>query len=366
MKTITTNKKVLLNAVATANNYTSKDGEFAGTITLNGVNGQMEVKATDMIQTIVFKNIAFVSSDLTDNDFAPVTLDGKKFSTVLKVAKADEVAIEFADDHIVIKSGRSRARIETMAKVQDIVLEKGYGKSLDLGECFDGMRYLTHAIDANNPKFELNGLLLEADGSNLIMAATDTRRLATVSKSSSTEDVSIILPKEAILTLNKLFSGMDIEAEADEHTFSVYSPFVDYETKLISGEFPDFQRIIPKIFSHIITLDTKQFAELITEASIFEQDIIINVSQDEITASDLSGSTEAIMPRSETMRSSAEFKFAVNSKYILDVLTNTSSEEVDLCFNETNLPFMLKVGGDTQEVIMPVTLPEENEVEEAA
>ena len=366
MKKITTNTKTLLNAVAAANNYTSKDGDFAGAVTLNGVNGQMEVKATDMMQTIVFKNIAFTSSDLTDNNFAPVTLEGKKLATVLKVAKSDEVVIEIADGYITVKSGRSRAKVETMAKVQDIVLEKGYGKNLDLGECFDGMRYLTHAIDANNPKFELNGLLLETDGSNLIMAATDTRRLATVSKSSSTEDVSIILPKEAILTLKKLFSGVDIEAEADEHIFSIYSPFVDYETKLISGLFPDFQRIIPKTFSQTLVLDTKDFAELIIEASIFEQDIIINVSQDEITASDLSGNTEAIMPRSETMHSSTEFKFAVNSKYVLDVLSNTDGEEVELCFNETNLPFVLKADSDTQEVIMPVTLPEENEVEEAA
>ena len=366
MKKITTNTKVLLNAVATANNYTSKDGDYAGAITLNGVNGQMEVKATDMMQTIVFKNIAFVSSDLTDNDFAPVTLDGKKLATVLKVAKSDEVIIEFADDHIVVKSGRSRAKIETMAKVQKIALEKGYGKSLDLGDSFDGMRYLTHAIDANNPKYELNGLLLEADGSKLTMVATDARRLATVSKPSSVEDVDVILPKEAIVTLNKLFSDVDFEAEVDEYKFSVYSPFVDYETKLISGKFPEYQRIIPKTFSQILILGTKEFTELVTEASIFEQDILINVSQDELTASDMSGNTKAIMPRSETMRLRKEFRFAVNSKYILDVLTNANSEEVELCFNETNLPFVLKADGDIQEVIMPVTLPEENEVEEAA
>lgn len=366
MKKITTSTKALLNAVATANNYTSKDGDFAGAITLNGVNGQMEIKATDMMQTIVFKNIAFVSSDLTDNNFAPVTLDGKKLATVLKVAKSDEVVVEFADNHIVVKSGRSRAKIDTMAKVQTIVLEKGYGKSLDLRECIDGMEYLFHAIDQNNPKFELNGLLLKADGGKLSMVATDTRRLAVVSKASSSEDVYIILPKEAIVTFRKLFSKVDYEAEADNHTFSVYSPFVDYETKLINGMFPDYQRIIPKTFSQTISVNAKEFAELASEASIFEEDILISVTKEEITASDLSGNTQAVLPRSENMRYGGEFKFAVNAKYILDVLMNANSEEVELCFNDTNLPFVLKSGEDTQEAIMPVTLPEENEVEEAA
>lgn len=366
MKKITTNTKTLQNAVATANSYTSKDGEFAGDITLIGKDGQMEIKATDGTQTIVFKNISFVSSDLTDVNFAPISLNGKKLATVLKVAKTDEVIVEIEANYITIKSGRSRAKIETTAKPQQITLEKGYGKKIDFDFSAEALNYMIHAIDQNNPKWEMNGMLLEVEKSQLSMVATDTRRLAVIKKSSSTEDMSIILPKEAVLTFNKLFADIEIELEANEYTFSVYSPFIDYQTKLINGAFPNYKNILPKEFAKTVTLNTKELEELTVEASMFEADIILNINSEEANASDLSGNTEASFPIVNSNNLEGEIRFAVNSKYILDILSNTKNKTVDICFNDTNIPFIIKVDDNTQEVIMPISLPDEIEVSEAA
>lgn len=364
MKKITINTKTLLNAVATANNYTSKDGEFVGDITLAGNDGQMEVKATDNTQTIVFKNIPFVSSDLTDVGFKTFSLNGKKLATVLKVVKTDEVIIELEENFITVKSGRSRAKIETTAKPQNITIEKEYGKKIDFNFSNEALNYMIHAIDQNNPKWEMNGMLLEVKDSHLSMVATDTRRLAVIKQPSSTEEMSIILPKEAVLTFNKLFSDVEIETEADEYAFSVYSPFVDYKTKLISGTFPAYQNILPKTFSKIVSLDAKQLGDLIMEASMFETDILINISSEAVSASDLSGNTEASFAGIDDLED--EIKFAVNSRYILDILSNTKSKTVKICFNNTNIPFVIQTNENTQEVIMPVALPEEDEIMEAA
>jgi len=84
MKTITTSTKTLKSVVAIANTYTSKDGDYIAAVTLVGNDGVLEVKATDTVHTVIFKNIAFISSDLTDPSFDAVTLDGKKLATALK------------------------------------------------------------------------------------------------------------------------------------------------------------------------------------------------------------------------------------------------------------------------------------------
>lgn len=368
MKKITINTKALLNAVANANNYTSKDGDFAGAITIIGNDGKLEVKATDMIQTIIFKNIGFVSSDLTDPNFDAISLNGKKLATVLKAAKSEEVIIELDSGFVTVKSNRSRAKIETREKVQEIEIAQGYGKKLELDGCVEMMDSMIHAIDQNNPKYELNGLLIEMGNGTVKMVATDTRRLALVSDAiESNDEVNIIIPKQAVITATKLFGNVEIKAEANSALFSMSSDFVSYSTKLISGSFPEYQRIIPKDFSQTVILDAKSLAEVVTEASMFNNDVIISIQSKVLLAKDIDGNTETYMPEDETMDPQTDIFFAVDSKYILDVISSSGEKTVELCFNEQNVPLVLKAG-KLKEVIMPILLPDapEKDIQEAA
>ncbi|WP_152184413.1 DNA polymerase III subunit beta [Sulfurimonas indica] len=362
MKKITTNTKTLSNAVAIANTYTSKDGDYAGAITFVGNDGMIEVKATDNMQTIIFKNISFVSADLTDNSFDAITLDGKKLATVLKVTKSDEVIIELHEDHIVVKSSRSRVKISTQAKAQEIEIEKGYGKTLEIGNSIKSIHYLVHAIDTNNPKFELNGLFINVKKGNVDMVATDSKRLAVVSSETSMEDMHLILPRQTVLTIDKLFSDVDIETEADDVLFSIHSPFISYSTKLINGKYPEYKRILPTSFSQTVMLNVKEFKETVEEASMFESDILITIKNQALAASDISKNTNVQMQKDESMYIHTDLQFAIYAKYILDVLASCDSEEIQLCFNDSNIPIALKTG-EFQEVIMPIALPdvEENE-----
>jgi len=357
MKKITTNTKKLLNAVANANNYTAKDGDYKGSVVLVGNNGKLEVKATDMMQTMVFKNIDFTSSDLTDPNFKAFSLDGKKLATVLKVAKSEEVIVEINDDFVVVKSNRSRVKIELHAQVQEITVEKGYGEKLDLSGLVNSMESLFHAIDVNNPKWELNGLLFQVKEKQINMVATDTRRLAVVSRETSMKNLDIIIPKHAVNTIVKHFDVVNIEAEADDVMFTIDTVMQSYSTKLINGKFPDYQRIVPAKFSQVIHLNVKSLAEVVEEASMFESDILVSIKDQTLSASDVSKNTEVFAEKDESIDIQTNIAFAVNSKYILDFISSINEEEIELCFNAQNIPFVLQTG-NYQEVIMPVILPD--------
>jgi DNA polymerase-3 subunit beta len=368
MKKITINTKLLLNAVAVANNYTSKDGEHAGAITLTGDNNSLEVKATDGLQNIVFKNIGFVSSDLADPSFKTITLDGKKLATVLKVAKTNDVVIEMQKEAIFVKSNRSRVKIETHAKTQEVEVEKNYGKPLEIAACIQRMDSLLHAIDQNNPKYELNGLLIQAENGRVNMVSTDTKRLAVVSSSAQMDDTQIILPKQAVATISKLFSEDEVVTEADDVFFSIHSESISYSTKLINGSYPEYKRIIPQSFSQEVTFNANDFAEAVSEASMFENDIVIVVKNQILTISDFKQDTRVVLPKDESISQNTEICFAINAKYILDFIVAANTEILELCFNAHNTPLVLKAE-DLQEIVMPIVdFPNEMEdqVEEAA
>lgn len=70
----------------------------------------------------------------------------------------------------------------------------------------NSIRKITPAIDNNNPKFELNGALIDIKSSKINFVSTDTRRLAISHlQNISNEQAQIIIPKKAIIEIQKLF-----------------------------------------------------------------------------------------------------------------------------------------------------------------
>lgn len=356
--TITLNTTILSNAVATASNYAPKDGEFAGKIVLIGQDGKLEVKASDYAQTIIYKGLAFTCSDLTVDSFEAFSIDGKKLSTVLKAAKSAEVQIDLKEDEIVVKSGRSKVKIETLAKTQDIQVTKG-AREFDFGLEMGHMERILHAVDTNNPKYELNGVLLQSTNGVLNIIGTDGKRLSRAS-STSDLDFEIIVPKSGIASAIKLFSGFDIKASIQDTSLSIRTETIDYEVRLTNGKYPAWQRIVPQSLKQTLTFERTTLIELIKEANLFENELVFEVKNGKITLTDIKKST---VVEDSFEDENANVRFGMNSKLVLDFLASYDGEKVQLGFNEPNLPFMLIADSSYSEIVMPILLAD-NQIDE--
>ncbi|MBW6487508.1 hypothetical protein [Sulfurimonas sp.] len=366
MKTITVNTNGLLNAVAVANNFMPANGDFVGKLVLVGNSGKLEVKSSDYERAIIFKEIDFVSSDLTDADFAPMSIDGKKLLTTLRAAKTDEAMIELHAEHIIVKSGRSKIKIETLANTQNIEIATGNGSSFNLGSKIGQFEQILHSVDTNNPKFELNGVLVQVNNGVFNIVGTDTRRLAAITSETDIENTSIIVPKSAISNIVKLFAGFDVSAEIDDSILTVYTANVSFQTRLINGKFPEWQRIMPQSFSQTITMGREKLSELVKEASLFDQQIKITIKDSTILLEDFEGATKVEDAFSDE---NADIMFAVNAKSILDFLGSFDDDNVQIGFNGANLPVMLIASPSYREVVMPIIMAdtkEEEVIEDAA
>lgn len=358
MKTITLNTNGLLNAVAVANNFMPANGDFVGKLVLVGNGRKLEVKASDYERTIIFKAIDFVSSDLTDDNFAPISIDGKKLLTTLKAAKTDEVVIELHAEHIIVKSGRSKIKIETLANTQDINIATGNGSSFNISSKIGQFEQILHSVDTNNPKLELNGVLVQVNNGVFNIVGTDTRRLAAITSETDIENTSIIVPKSSINNIVKLFGGFDVSAEIDDSTLNVYTESVLFQTKLINGKYPEWQRIMPQSFSQTLMIGRARLTELVKEASLFEQQIKITIKDSKILLEDFEGSTkvEDVFGDANT-----NIKFGINAKSILDFLGSFDEEKVQIGFNGANLPVMLIANPSYREVVMPIVMSDAEE-----
>lgn len=360
--TITFNKNTLTNAVAKATNYVSKDNEYAGQLVLKANDGILEILATNYNETVHLKNISFVSSDLPTDSFDTFAIDGKKLLTVLKTSKADEVSIELHKNFVNIIGPRSRVKVETVAKVQDIPL-LSYENTLELNETLlDGFNKVLHSVDVNNSKFELNGALLQVHESSMSLISTDTQRLSVVFTDTQAKDMEIIIPRHAIQSIMKLFQTDLISAEYGDSDLSIHTDNISYSTKLINGKFPDWRRIMPKDKLQTISIEKNMLTELVQEASIFEESLIVDIRAGEITICDSSNNTVV----KDSIDSEATMRFGMNSKFILEFLNASHDDYIQLDFNGASMPVSLISNDNYRDICMPLFLDEEEEVQAAA
>ena len=127
------------------------------------------------------------------------------------------------------------------------------------------------SIDNNNPKFELNGALIDIKQNYINIVGTDTKRLSVFRFETPTQsEFSLIIPKKAISEIQKLFFDK-IEIYYDDTTLIAQSANFEFFTKLINGRFPDYNRVIPQEIKRRLRLSRDKMVEGIKTVSIISE-----------------------------------------------------------------------------------------------
>lgn len=349
MKTLTIKTQDFTNAAVAVQAFVPKEGEYVGKVVVSGLNGKLEVKANNNVQQIVVKNVPFTSSDITDDTCEPFSLDAKKLLTALRNAKGVNVNMELHSEHVVLKSGRSKVKIDTLAETQEIVITKGAGSEFDFTPQLAQLGQVLHAVDVNNPRYELNGVLMEINKGVFSIVGTNTKRLVSLTSRTQEQDMRIVVPKQSVTYITKLFNKLDATAEVSSDRISVFSDFIDFSTKLISADYPDWKKIMPKDFEQSIVLERVKMIELIKEAAIFHSKLTVSIKEGKIKLTDIEKETEVI----DDFEAEANIFFGIDSNDVLDFLESTDEEYVNLRYNQHNLPVMFEAHANYKEVMMP-------------
>ncbi|MCF6340699.1 MAG: DNA polymerase III subunit beta [Sulfurimonas sp.] len=349
-------KSIIENILIHAQSFLEKKdtSQITSHVFMNVSNSNLTLKATDY-------EIGFLVS--TDNlhiiGNGCVTSNGKKLLDIIRILKDGEISLEVKNDMLYISQSFSNFKLPTFSYTEFPEFPSYEGKariSIDSHSLIESLKKITPSIDTNNPKFELNGALIDIKKDHINFASTDTRRLAVVSiKNASDKELSIIVPKKAIVEIQKLFFD-DIELYYDETNLIIHSSQYTFFTKLINGKFPEYSRIIPKNISNNLTLPKALMIESIKQITTISTDVKITflnnlISFESLSDDNIEAKTEINFPTGFT----DPFIIAINSKYLLDFLNIINSSEFNLGLNEGNLPFILNED-NFQTVVMPIVI----------
>ena len=228
------------------------------------------------------------------------------------------------------------------------------------------------ATDETRPV--LSGVLVTIDGDQLTMAAADGFRLAvrTVEVAEPVaEKLSLLVPARTLIELARIIPDSDdpveIAATPSRNQVMFQYPGLLVVSRLIEGQFPDYQRIIPQSYQTRVVLPVSDFLQATKTAAVFSRD------NSNIVRLSVAPSGEELVPgRVDVLASSAEMgdnagqldgsvegeetQIAFNVRYLRDALEAVNSGEVALEITGPTSPGLLKpvAGAGHLHVIMPM------------
>ena len=154
-----------------------------GALTIKGTDNEIGLKITNEDVNVINEGFA--------------TANGKKIADYVRNLKDDDITVEYADNNITVKQKGSKLKMPTFdAKEFSKFPEYEHLPKIELNsvKLISAFKRISSAIDSNNPKYELNGALLDIKVTGVNIVATDTKRLALVKlEEQNKEELSMIL-----------------------------------------------------------------------------------------------------------------------------------------------------------------------------
>ncbi len=271
--------------------------------------------------------------------------------------------------------GRSRTKIAGMSRESYPELPQMPAKVADIPvSVLSAMIARTiFSISLEESRFTLNGALLLLKPEGITMVATDGHRLAMVEHPIELAELAgthrALLPRKAMTEILKLAGEASPDALLsfavdDNHLYFQFGERL-LSSRKMTGNFPDFERVLPKDHPHSITMAREDLKGAIERVAQFADErsraIRIRLSPGEAKVhSSISetGESEEVLPV-EYGGEAVEIGF--NAQYLLEFLRVTPQSEVILRFKDSNSAGEFRPGGENPDynyryVVMPMRI----------
>lgn len=330
-------------------------------------DGRLKVTAFDLDIGVVSEHPAEVAKE------GEITVHAKTLFDIVKALPEATIHLRKQENHYVeVKCGSSQFRIVGTPADQFPPLQKEEKAGLHK---VDGRALLTliektqFAISSDETRYVLNGVFLETGKDGLArMVATDGHRLslgeATLGDGFSLKR-GVIIPRKGLFELRRL---LEEAPEAEVHLgFSdsggmFRKPGLSMVMRLIDGQFPDYQQVVPKQSERSIQLGRAQLLETLRRVSLMSAE---KANAVKLTLGDGALKISSQNPELGEAKEEIEVEYrgkvltiGFNARYLIDALTVMDGDQVKLELGDESSPGVLRPldGASFTAVIMPMRI----------
>lgn len=346
--------------------------EYLSCVNLTIKDGQLLIKATNM-DALSDTWISLEGS----NSNGVICVDAYTlFEVVKKLPKNNLVDFSMPETEstlkmLQIKCGKSKTELATLDAEhypETLGVAKGEVVSLPKEELLFLIKKVESCIYSNETRYNINGMLLDFKGGEgrIYGVSTDGHRLACafVENKTITEDIKITIPRKMVLEIKKILESEDGDVKIIPSRDKVTLEFSSsrFTTKLIDEEFPGYERVIPKDYTHYFSVNTKGFRNAIDRVSSIysngsaEIGVRLNVSESAMKISSTKDINRSFDELVATFTIENEMQIMCNFSYIKQILDCIDSNDVKFFVKDSNFSMVVKDTDDARffYVVMPM------------
>jgi DNA polymerase-3 subunit beta len=212
-----------------------------------------------------------------------------------------------------------------------------------------------YAVAAGGSFTVLKGALLTLAGPVAAMAATDSKRLALATMQREGIDQRVIVPAKALDMLSQGADEGDVEMIVDPRHLFFKVGGRNLISRTIDGEFPKYERIIPRDQKKHVTIDKLAFASALRRVELIAEDtqaVYFAVEPGTLTLSAQSASVGSASESLRVLYEDEPVKVCMNGGYVLNFLDAAYGSSIVMSLDDDRKPALFTDGTDHVAVVM--------------
>lgn len=305
-------------------------------------------------------------------DSGAITVPAKVVSEVVGSLPEAKIVMQSEDSKALnVTCGRSQYVIQGLpAEEFPTAPRVGKETTLEISQpaLKDLIKRVIFAASMDETRLILTGALLVWDGNTLRLVATDMHRLAVdslVTEGTHEKALSVIVPGRA---LNEVLRSLSSDPEQkvsiaigdNQIMFSLGHLVV--VSRLIEGQFPNWERVIPSESDKRLVLERTAFAAAVRRAAIVARSeankVLLRTQNGTLSIQAQSGDVGQAYEEIEVTLEGEDVEIAFNAEYLLDVMGIIETDQVEFGLTGPLSPGVIRPSGDSPYlyVVMPMQM----------
>lgn len=331
---------------------------------------------SDLQITASESGLELVGSDLeiTNRVHAPAEVEESGVAVVPKILGEivkrlpgdHPVVVEITGDEAHVTSGSSTTslRLKAAEDYPRLVVSSAEGVKVDAAAFAGALRQVVRAASKDDLRPILTGVLMTAHAGGLRLVATDSYRLAVrdlKGVSMLSEGQKVLVAAKGLAEVQRLAGDGEIDVVLGERDVVFRTSRAEVSARLIEGEFPNYEQLVPSGYPNRLTVARETFLEAVDRVAIVGQGrdnaavrlhMLPSTLELTVTAQEVGTSEEALEAKYE----GTELTVAFNPQFLREGIEAVDAAEVVLETMDPLKPATLRSseGGDFLYLLMPV------------
>lgn len=363
---ITTNREKLLKAISQASRFTSsRVGATAG---LQGIlflneNKKLHVYSTNL--NTFFHTIL----DSSEAEVRRFLLDPHKITEFIALLNDGDMTLFLEKDKMIISQQKTKGTFSFLSHTDFPTPPKveGEGQTIDVRKFEEMISLVLFSASRDLSRPVLSGINFVEKEGDMDIVATDGFRLSLFHMKNELKMKSMLIPADFLLELMRnIKEKKSITMNYLDSEKMVYfkTENDEYYTRLIEGDFPPYERVIPTEKKTTVVIEKTELIRNVKLISVFARDfssiIICQFKKGELLLSPkIEGGAENTTTQ-EIEFEGEEMKVAFNFKFLLEFLNTINEDKVTIELLRPDAPVVLKIQKEKEylHIIMPVRIQE--------